>query len=655
MKEVTGARSQSYRPDIDGLRAVAVLSVIGFHASSALVPGGYVGVDIFFVISGFLITSIIFRSLEKGDFTFTDFYARRAKRIFPALIVVLSVICLGGWVVLLRDEFQALGKHIAAGAGFISNFALWQESGYFDRTAATKPLLHLWSLGIEEQFYLLWPPFLVWAWKRKAHMLQIVLTAAVISFVFNVISVSLRESREMYYLPPVRFWELLLGGILAYAHQFRRKDVDAILARLASHLPKSLPVHDFLAAAGGVLLLIGLICLNSETLYPGWWGLLPTVGAALLISAGQEAWINRRLLSSRPLVFVGIISYPLYLWHWPFFAYLNIAQPNVASATMRLAAVALSFLLAWLTYRLVEMPVRAQSNYAALVVTPALILVAFLGLAAFSNRIHARSEGFGLEKIIDAAGEWGFPGQQLKMVRTSLGYHMEQPGVSPGVLFLGDSNMQQYYPRIDTLSREHPYTTRRVVFVTRHGCPPLPYTKGINRAECAGVTEHAFSLAQNPDIDTVVIAAAWWIHPVFSDPRNSERAFHALESVIKDYRSIGKHVYLILSIPKGADFDPYHLIARDISDFGFKIARTQVEQSKVVAELQPLTSRLLEIARATGASTVDPVDFICREGVCPTLMADGSPIYKDGSHLRPTFVRQYATFMDAIVSTAGNP
>ena len=638
----------NYRPDIDGLRALAVLSVIGFHASSGLVPGGYVGVDIFFVISGFLITSIICRNLENNDFSFIDFYARRARRIFPSLLVVLVAVWLGGWTVLLRDEFQQLGKHIAAGAGFISNFALWQESGYFDKTAAAKPLLHLWSLGIEEQFYLLWPPLLVLAWKRKAYLLSIVLTIVGVSLALNVWLVSVLQAREMFYLPPTRFWELLLGGALAYVHQFRKNEIDEVLSRF----PKWFSVHDILATSGVVLLLIALRYLNSETIYPGWWALFPTIGTLLLIFAGEKAWINRRLLSSAPFVFIGIISYPLYLWHWPLLSYVHIVESGKPSSTVILGAVALSFLLAWLTYRIVEKPVRAQSNNAALILTPALAVVACFGIAAFSHRVHARSEAYGLEKIIEAAGEWDFPGSHLKLVHSEFGYHMERPGASPRVLFLGDSNMQQYYPRVDRLFRDHPDTTKGVVFVTQPACPPIPYTREMNSPQCAGLTEKARFLAQGPDVGTVVIAAAWWKYPAFNDPEMREDGFRALGSLIEEYRRMGRRVYLILPIPLGDDFDPYHLIVRGVGDLGFRVARTQVHQSKVVAELAPLTSRLLTVARSTGATAIDPVAFLCREGECPTLMEDGSPVYKDVSHLRPTYVRERATFLDDIVSIA---
>jgi peptidoglycan/LPS O-acetylase OafA/YrhL len=175
-----------YRPDIDGLRAIAVLSVIAFHAFPNWAVGGFTGVDIFFVISGYLISTIIFDNLDKGTFSFGDFYGRRIKRIFPALLTVLITCYLFGWLTLLADEFKQLGKHLVAGAGFVSNLVLWSEAGYFDNSAETKPLLHLWSLGIEEQFYLIWPILLWLGYKRKFNLLTLTLILAAASLYFNM-------------------------------------------------------------------------------------------------------------------------------------------------------------------------------------------------------------------------------------------------------------------------------------------------------------------------------------------------------------------------------------------------------------------------------------------------------------------------------------
>src|SRR5438093_13692313 len=256
---------QTYRPDIDGLRAVAVLSVIGFHADAAWVPGGYVGVDIFFVISGFLITSIICRQLHQDTFTFTDFYARRCKRIFPALLIVLAAVLFYGWIFLLPNEYERLGKHVAAGGAFISNFVFWGESGYFDKAAESKPLLHLWSLGIDEQFYLLCPPLLVWAWRRKRDVLTITIGIVCASFAFNVMLVSLWQASGMYYLPPTRFWELLLGGALAYAQPYRKDELENVLKRVAASLRscRLSSIENVQATTGLFLIVAALAGLNN--------------------------------------------------------------------------------------------------------------------------------------------------------------------------------------------------------------------------------------------------------------------------------------------------------------------------------------------------------------------------------------------------------
>ncbi|MDP3004588.1 acyltransferase, partial [Methylotenera sp.] len=210
-----------YRPDIDGLRAVAVLSVVIYHAFPKFIRGGFIGVDIFFVISGFLISTIIFGSLERNSFNFIEFYSRRIKRIFPALLLVLTASFVFGWFALLADEYKQLGKHIAGGAGFISNFLFWKESGYFDNAAETKPLLHLWSLGIEEQFYIVWPLLLWLAWKKRFNLLTITILVAVISFALNISKVH-SDAVAAFYSPQTRFWELLVGSVLAYMTMHRR-------------------------------------------------------------------------------------------------------------------------------------------------------------------------------------------------------------------------------------------------------------------------------------------------------------------------------------------------------------------------------------------------------------------------------------------------
>ncbi|SEO48231.1 hypothetical protein SAMN05428959_108249 [Duganella sp. CF517] len=346
-----------YRPDIDGLRAVAVLCVVIFHAFPAALKGGFIGVDIFFVISGFLITSIIVGGLDRGSFSFADFYGRRVRRIFPVLAMVLAVSYALGWFVMLGDEYRQLGKHIAGGAGFVANFMLWGESGYFGSAAHTKPLLHLWSLGVEEQFYIVWPALLWLAARRGWPLLTLTLLLALVSFGLNVASVH-GEAVRAFYSPQTRFWQMLTGSALA-CMTLRG---HGLLGRFQPALMRGVAWRNLQAWTGAALIVVGLLRITEARAFPGWWALLPTLGAALLIAAGGQAWINRVVLGNRALVAIGLISFPLYLWHWPLLVFIRLVERAPTSPWLRAGAMVLAGLLAWLSYRLLEKPVRSGGN-----------------------------------------------------------------------------------------------------------------------------------------------------------------------------------------------------------------------------------------------------------------------------------------------------
>ncbi len=382
-----------YRADIDGLRAVAVLAVICFHAFPKILKGGFIGVDIFFIISGFLISGILLSSLKKGVFSFKEFYIRRILRIFPALIIVLSACYCIGWLVLLPEEFQQLGKHMVGGAGSVSNLFFWQEAGYFDNSANTKPLLHLWSLGVEEQFYIVWPCLLLLAWKRNINALTMAACIITGSFAVNVYTVH-TNAVQSFYSPIARFWELLLGGLLAYIqihmiHEQRiRQGINSLLSKFTPcRLPALNPImlQNTLSILGVSLIVFAAIFVDKKMPFPGWWALLPTLGAYLVIAAGPLSVLNRRILSSRPLVWVGLISYPLYLWHWPLLSFATIMEVKTPSLGIRVTAVALAFVLAWLTYQFIERPIRfgKRSKTRISVLMLLMVLLAALGGSAY--------------------------------------------------------------------------------------------------------------------------------------------------------------------------------------------------------------------------------------------------------------------------------
>ena len=369
----------AYRPDIDGLRAVAVIAVVIYHAFPRMLGGGFVGVDVFFVISGFLISGIVLNGLSGGTFTFAEFYRRRIRRIFPALTIVLIALLALGWFVMLPDEYRQLGKHAAASAGFVSNIVLWKEAGYFDTVSTRKPLLHLWSLGIEEQFYFAWPLCLVLLHKRVRSLLPGVTILAVLSFALNI--ALMRNPGTSFYLPFTRFWELLLGCILTLTGS--SSGCSGI--RLSRHSDGSPALRNAFAAAGASLMLAALLILADERRFPGWWALLPTFGAASLILAGPRAWINDKVLSAPSLVFVGLISYPLYLWHWPLLSFARIL--GVDSTGAKLALIGLSAILSWVTWKYVEMNVRRRRLRKDIAILAAgLALTGMLGAAMFATQ-----------------------------------------------------------------------------------------------------------------------------------------------------------------------------------------------------------------------------------------------------------------------------
>jgi peptidoglycan/LPS O-acetylase OafA/YrhL len=346
--------SSSYRPDIDGLRALAVLPVVAFHAFPNVVKGGFIGVDIFFVISGFLITGILQKILQNNELAhnklsfyryITTFYQRRIARIFPALFTVMLACFALGWLLLLPAEFKIFGKHLLAGAGFASNLVFWQEAGYFDAAAETKTLLHLWSLAVEEQFYLVWPLILWGSWKLGLRTAWLVAGLLLASFAWNVLQIH-QHPVATFYSPLTRFWELATGALLAVlVVNQHAKNISNLVQNLKSVI-------------GLMLIAVALYLVTKEKRFPGWWAVLPVLGSYLIIAAGQNAWFNRVVLSNRVMVSMGLISYPLYLWHWPLLAFLRGAQLDPPTIGMLWGAVVAAFVLAYLTYWLIEKPLR---------------------------------------------------------------------------------------------------------------------------------------------------------------------------------------------------------------------------------------------------------------------------------------------------------
>lgn len=631
------ATTQPYRPDIDGLRAIAVLAVVGYHAFPNFILGGFVGVDVFFVISGYLITRTLLASSRSGGIDLADFYRRRVRRIIPALLVVLSACASVGWYVMLSDEFKQLGRHLVGGSLFASNAVLWQESGYFDRPAEAKPLLHLWSLGIEEQFYIVFP-LVLWACLRwRLRQLRILLAGALVSLA-ACIALTSADRVSAFYSPLTRFWELLAGGVLASVVSNRAPDFWR-----AAGSPVYRSSRQHLASVLGAALIGGsMLTYGGAMNFPGFSAVVPVAGTVLIIAAGPGGLLNRAMLSQRVLVSVGRISYPLYLWHWPLLKFLSIIKGVLINAQWRIGIVCLSFVVAWLTYRFVERPVRWRPRAVALLLL-FLAGIAVFGFGAASGFIAPRQHAQNLERIVNAASDWQFPSPDFPpLFYEGNRFFHQRTGRNETTLFIGDSNVEQYAARINSVLRANYSQANSVVIATRGGCLPIPGFLS-DSFPCAPRLDAALRYAQRPEVDTVVIGGYW---PSMPNGPYRATALQAIAGMIAQLTPT-KRVFLLLSIPGGPEFDPRNMFEGSRwTQLAPKPTPTLFPLSRFRAEHGELLNALSTIGKTHGATVIDPIPFLCDPVTCNVLDPEGSPLYMDEHHIRPSQALRSATFID---------
>ena len=461
-------------------------------------PGGFIGVDIFFVISGFLITGIVVRELDQKRFSLLAFYNRRIRRIFPALIVVLCVTMVLGWLWMLPAAYAQLSSDVFASAAFFANIALLLQSGYFDVESAKKPLLHLWSLGIEEQFYLFWPLLLMLVARLRLSMLAAVSVVGVASFVLNVALIG-SNPVATFYLPFTRAWELLAGAALACGWN------QLSQASTASNLRASIGVVLIVAAAG---------VLDTKSAFPGWWAILPVAGAALLLSA-PAAWFCRSLLASPPLVWIGLISYPLYLWHWPLLVFCGIIKFAPLTLLERGLVVGLSFALAWATYRFVEIPFRfgRPSPLKILSLCSGMVLIAVAGGVVVEGRgfdfrlppeirelVHVRTDSSKWrfhECLLDLSHEMSYADSCVDRDRRPL------------ILVWGDSTAGALLPGLRKVQEVGDFG---IAQFTSTSCIPALNADIASTPNCRAINDKILSLARQIGPDIVLLHGTWGEH-----------------------------------------------------------------------------------------------------------------------------------------------
>jgi len=603
-----------YRKDIDGLRAIAVLSVIFHHLSPSFLPGGYIGVDIFFVISGFLITSHIVKELGEGVFTLRSFYRRRINRIIPALFVVLLASMVIGVVLLSPADLSMLAKSAFSAMLGVSNIFIWQHYGnYFSGNTQEAPLLHTWSLGVEEQFYIIWPLLVALLLKYGHGKAMAILTTLMLGAVLlSEFGVGYAASAS-YYLLPTRFFELMAGGLVA----------NVVLKKLAHTLAASRWCY----MAGMTLIAGSLIWLNKSSPFPGYNAIWPCLGAALLIFAGSHPGFNSRMLMNPVMVFVGLISYSLYLWHWPIISYLNYLHIEIGMG-VGVAIFITSLLMAWLSWKYIEVPMRKSGSLmpfhrvftrrfvlpTALLATVGWLVISSKGLPdRFDSRVaemeialEARPESFRAGCHVPTA----LYATPLNPVKCRLGEEKTQPD---GVL-IGDSYANHFTGMLDEMAKAEGLS---LVDYTMDGCPPiLGYGgrgKGGYAEKCRERNKAAYAEISEKGFGWVVLAGEW---------SGSVVEGNQLEASIKHLLDADIKVTLILNnqtIPNASTCPVRTLM------YG--------SNSKCVVPRQEKLAYFLEIqSRYPKLSFIDPNKVICDEHVCDPTKG-GVLLYRDSGHL----------------------
>lgn len=623
-----------YRPDIDGLRAVAIIPVVLFHLGVTSFGGGFLGVDVFFVISGYLITSIIVREAASGAFSFARFYERRMRRLFPALFVVLFVSLLLAALLLLPDDFRSFSRSLAAASVFVANVHFYQTGGYFAATAEAKPLLHTWSLSVEEQFYIGFPLLLILLQRFMPQRTRlIVATVALISLV-GTVAMSPR-SDAVFFLPMFRAWELLIGALLA---------LNALPAITSARL------CEFLALIGSALIVCAIAFARESGLLIMSL-ILATTGAALLIHVGTSGTsVVTRLLSRRTLVFVGLISYPLYLWHWPLIVFSRYYAIRPLSPAESVAIAAVSVIAAVLTWRYVERPFRFQhgiwTQRQVFAASSAMVLL-FAGCGAAGYVGRGLPGRFAPEVLEITAGSalrtpaCFQPRHDRPLIDQAcrLGSDAE-----PTFLFWGDSHALTLASAVDSAARRQRLSG---LFLGRSACPPL---LGVNRSDrkgnCKIFNDSIAALIEaNPQLTRIVLAGRWALNslgtrygneggpptPISPDGiSGNPRAFRdGFERTMRFLHDGNREVVVVTQAPE-VGWDVTSSMAR-AEYLGRALPRAPT-RAEYQARQQIVSSTLADLSTRYRFRVIELADVLCPDVTCRVQQA-GRPLYRDSHHL----------------------
>ncbi len=631
-----------YRPEIDGLRALAVLAVMFFHYRVPGFGGGFVGVDVFFVISGYLITSLIVSDMEAGHFSFARFYERRVRRIFPALFAMLAVVSVAAVVLFFPVDLVRYAQSLLATALFGANFEFWREAGYFDAAADQKPLLHLWSIGVEEQFYLLFPAVLalLGRWGRISRV-WVIGGLFLLSFALAAWGVG-NAPVATFYLLPARAWELMLGALLATGA------VPRLQGRIAAGIE---------ALLGLGLIAASAFLYRSDWPFPGPLALLPCLGAALVIHGGDPARTHvGRLLSTRPLVFVGLISYSLYLWHWPLFVFATYVVMHEPGGLLSVALMALSFGLAVLSWRFAEQPLRrahVRFRFAPFGAAAAAVVLtaASAGIAAASDGFPARLKPE-LQRILAEQDDhepriatcFALTSDEVKNNRLCrIG---AASGARPSFLLWGDSHADAILPAV---ARAASHAGQVGLFAGGASCPPL---LGVTtpQPDCRAFNDAVMALAERPQFSEIILEARWAKYAegstfgtepkgriVLADdlgtdasaPDNRDVFLRGLLRTVGQLRDRGKKVVIVASVPEIGWPVPAVLARRALAEEkGAAAPRVDAYLGRQDFVLQAFAT----MRQRFDTVVLYPHKILCVTGTCE-VSENGIPLYRDEHHL----------------------
>ncbi|WP_434655350.1 acyltransferase [Pseudomonas sp. R3-56] len=606
----------AYRADIDGLRAIAVLGVVLYHAFPSLMIGGFTGVDVFFVISGYLISANIYKSAALGQFSILDFYRRRIKRIFPSLALVMAS-CIGfGWFALFPNEYAQLGKQTALGASFLSNIGFFRESGYFDVSSITKPLLHLWSLGVEEQFYIVWPIVAVLLWRTGRFFGIFLVLSIIASFIASIIVI--REDQvAAFYLPFFRFWELAMGALLAYVCRDGWK------------------AHALYAWVGIALITLSYVFAEEGPMFPGYWALLPVFGAFFVIASTPSGWVSQHVLASSSARFLGLVSFPFYLWHWPILSFAHVILGGQPSVLVRAGAVLLSLILAIATYLFVERPLRYSKSRN---VTIGLV-ISMIAIGAFGWYV-AKTEGIpgraaatdqeALNKLL-VGPTWKYTKNDLcvSLYAPTFRYFCSQEKPSPPtVILIGNSYANHLYGGLVESER---FSKQNIL--SYGSCEPGGYQIDCDMQEQI--------ISEQPSIKYAIISSLWpriredgeIVNMISGESLNYNMSFFKR---YEDFLSakidfLNKHgVTTIIFKPKPeVAYEPRTCFARPFAPAANSCIVSLDEVGKQQAGIVAVIDRVA--AKHPEAFVFDQNPLFCNDKNC-SLVKDGVPLLRDFRH-----------------------